>query len=113
MKLTWHEPKDATTPRGWCYVPLSAHPDYDRDQRHRNEYLAEKLACGNYLEYRETRGPSGESVHACAYLIRVGPGGTSSVGHASRWVADIPSARSWIEEMTRENLAIFGSRVLA
>lgn len=64
-------PKWATTDRGWLHLHLDEHPDAHSDTISRS-YVSEHLCAGNYLHY------PGRGYSASAYLIRIGPGGTST-----------------------------------
>jgi len=90
----WDEPDGCTTPRGW--VHLLNHPDY-QDEYSRHD------CCGNYLTYPTTRGPNGETVHACAYVMRSEPltGNTHTVGNRAAWFHGIGEAKRWIEEQVK------------
>jgi hypothetical protein len=97
--LTWDEPDGCSSPRGWCHVE-QGHPD----ERKRMFELCGSACVGNYVTYDRDRGPDGETVHACAYLIRMGAGGTSTTCNRSAWFHTVAEAKGWIEDVARERL---------
>lgn len=106
-KFTWDEPKRASTPRGWCSMRPSTHPDRDH---HAFDYFTEVcsgLGVGNYLDYGPTsaRGPNGETIHAVAYYHYVttnGSAGDVRLGYC--WVNSITEAKEFIEGNIRAYL---------
>jgi hypothetical protein len=88
--MTWDEPADCTTERGWLIADDSEHPDGA------NDYASHCV--GNYLQYDNGRG-----YHVCAYLtVSAYPGFGVSTRHANipdsaRWYATRAEAKAAVE----------------
>jgi hypothetical protein len=96
-----HPKPQATTDRGW--VHLVNHPDSPEEQ-------FESDCCGNYCTYDlpgGSRGPAGETVHACAYIFRFRglDRRQENIGLGACWFHTIDAAKAFIEHNVR---AYFG-----
>lgn len=99
-RFSWDEPEGCTTPRGW--VHLKNHPD-------KPDRYSESDCVGNYCTYNfenGSRGPNGETVHACAYIFRyTWDRRQGNIGLGFAWFHTVEEAKAFIEGNIR---AYFG-----
>ncbi len=99
LAFTWDEPEGCSTPRGW--VHLDNHPD-------EAAHDGGSTCVGNFLMYFDpaepfykwsSRGPNGETVHACAYIFRYNPlrPYVENIGLGHAWFHTIEEAKAFIE----------------
>jgi hypothetical protein len=98
----WDEPEGCTTPRGWCF--------WDNHDDAPDPY-SESGCVGNYCTYNfpgGTRGPKGETVHACAYVFRYWGLSRmrSHIGLGFAWFQTADEAKRFIEGNVRAYLGL-------
>lgn len=100
----------ATSDRGWIRLNYLYHPQR-ADKRiinyMKSTYGKFGACCGNYVDYAQgtSRGPNGETFHACAYILIQSLGGGSEVRLGSAWFTSAAESRNWIESQVKAYLA--------